>query len=239
MNQDMDGLFGFPAEFGEDVSHDTQLFESSYASPHFTTINGPSASQSSTGTVSPKDLLRDPLASAPPSAAFTNLTSPSIFDSPDVAESFETSPMFNNADADLGVGPEAWFSLFPGATGESDDSPANPTEDFLDSALANTGISDGNWRTSSPGHSPPVARGTHKHSSISGVSSRKRDKPLPPITVEDPSDTVAVKRARNTEAARKSRQKKVQKFEQLEKQIEELQAQVEHWKSLALNGNSA
>ncbi|TGZ76280.1 hypothetical protein EX30DRAFT_258254 [Ascodesmis nigricans] len=71
-----------------------------------------------------------------------------------------------------------------------------------------------------------------KRSSMCGV--RKRSQPLPPIVVEDPSDTVAMKRARNTLAARKSRAKKAEKMEDMARTIEQLEAQVEHWKNMYL-----
>lgn len=221
---------------GESFAADAALFDAEYPTTHFTAVNEPMAASSSSNdvaTVSPKDLMRDPLASAPPSTAFTNLTSPSIFDSPDVNDSFETSPLFNGQDVDLGA--DQWFSLFPGTSAENDESPANPTAEIYEqTAYALQANPD--RRRSSPGQSPLNARGTHgKHSSISGVSAKKRDKPLPPITIEDPNDTIAMKRARNTLAARKSRQKKVQRFDELEQTIEELKEEVTHWKNLALS----
>jgi hypothetical protein len=73
-----------------------------------------------------------------------------------------------------------------------------------------------------------------KASSTSGVAARKRNQPLPPIIVDDPADVVAVKRARNTLAARKSRQKKMERFDELESEIEKLKADRDHWKSIAL-----
>ena len=234
----MNDFFGLPAaNFGADFQSDAPLFDADFTTPQFTSVNESTAHSASTntGTVSPKDLVREPQASAPPSTAFTNLTSPSIFDSPDVNESFETSPMFNSGDADMGG--DNWFSLFPNTNAESDESPPNPSDDIIEQP-AYAVSSDAGRRRSSPGHSPQGARGTPgKHSSISGVSSRKRDKPLPPILVEDPTDTVAMKRARNTLAARKSRQKKVQRFDELEKTIEELRDEVTHWKNLALSTN--
>ena len=72
-----------------------------------------------------------------------------------------------------------------------------------------------------------------KLSNVAGVNARKRDKPLPPIVVDE-NDTVALKRARNTAAARKSRAKKVAERDDLEAKIADLEAQVEHWKTLAL-----
>ncbi|KAI9881034.1 MAG: hypothetical protein M1830_008916 [Pleopsidium flavum] len=234
---DVKDMLDFSDDFSDEVAHDTALFDVPYfSSPHFTTINDPTSAQTSSKheTVSPKDLMVGPT-SAPPSTTFTNYTSPSIWDSPDVAESFETSPLFYS-DVDLGAGTDAWPSLFPGASGESDEPAPDQTEDVPMSSpfVVTAGTSTMSRQRSSPGQSPHTSRGTQRHSSVSGVNARKRDKPLPPITVRDPSDTVELKRARNTAAARKSRQKKVEKFEELEKQIEDLQVQVEHWKSIAL-----
>jgi hypothetical protein len=60
----------------------------------------------------------------------------------------------------------------------------------------------------------------------------KSDKPFSPIIVENPSDTVTMKRARNTLAARKSRQRKMKQFDELERA--ELGEQRDHWGSIAL-----
>lgn len=173
-------------------------------------------------TVSPSELMRDPQASAPPSTAFTNLTSPSVFESPDAGDSFETSPMFGG-ETDLTNGP--WFSLFPAVVTDGDDSPPNGGE-VLDDVLEPVNLAlnhGGARRQSSPFDSPQPSRSSPvKHSSVAGVSSRKRDKPLPPIRIEDPSDSIAMKRARNTLAARKSRQRKVERVEELERMVEDL-----------------
>lgn len=234
---DMTDMFDLPADFGEDVAHDTSLFDSSsFSSPQFTTINDPAPVQVPFKhvTVSPKDLMVGPT-SAPPSTTFTNYTSPSIWDSPDVAESFETSPLIFT-DAELGTNTDSWPSLFPDNSGQPEEMPIVPTEDMTKSSpyLVTVGTNGMARQRSSPGQSPHASRGTPRHSSVSGVNARKRDKPLPPITVRDPTDTVELKRARNTAAARKSRQKKVERVEELEKQVEELQTQVEHWRNIAL-----
>jgi len=167
------------------------------------------------------------------------LTSPSMslyHDSPDF-DNYETSPMFANHDLELDIGgDDAWFPLFPDANhgvdetkvvdsandSPSGDSPLEPAEEIEVQERLRKGRSASK---SSP---------TNKHSSVSGVSSRKRDKPLPPIVVEDPNDTIAMKRARNTLAARKSRQKKMEKVEELQGRIAELEQERDHWKRLAL-----
>ncbi|SZF04524.1 unnamed protein product [Blumeria hordei] len=64
--------------------------------------------------------------------------------------------------------------------------------------------------------------------------SRKRAKLHEPIYIEDPNDTVAIKRARNTLAARKSRQRKMQRLWELEEEICKLKSERDQWKKIAL-----
>jgi general control protein GCN4 len=242
LNTEMTSDFDFLAGGYDDsvVPHDGLY--SNYSSPAFPSVHDPNMPLTTApGTVSPKDLMRDPIPSAPNSTSFTNLTSPSIFDSPSLDDSYETSPMFN-AEADFGHA-DNWFPLFgntsagtfAGGSASADDSPPIKSVE-LDHAndASPSGMSR---KKSSPGHSPPQG-GHQRHSSVSGVSSRRRDKPLAPIMV-DPNDSVAYKRARNTLAARKSRQKKMERFDELEKKIEDLEGEVEHWKSLALHNGAA
>ena len=196
-------------------------------------MNASSASSTTTniGTVSPQDLFRD-FTSAPGSAAFTNLTSPSLYgESPEFNDSLDVSPGFDTNDFGGNAG-DPWFPLFPQepmATTISalDQSPAQQPEE-LEVVPKASRRKSGNSPTSSHG----------RHSSVSGVNSRRRDKPLPPIVVDDPNDTVAMKRARNTLAARKSRERKAQKLEDLEEKIAKLEEERDHWKRLALASNS-
>jgi hypothetical protein len=192
-------------------------------------LSSSSSSTNNMGTVSPQDLLvRDTFASAPNSTAFTNLTSPSTYnESPEYTDNFDVSPFVGNND-DSTLSGDPWFPLFPQdeqdqATTEAQQSPLLPEEELEVQEHLKS-----NRRRSATATSP----GTH--SSVAGVNSRKRDKPLPPIIIDDPSDTVAMKRARNTLAARKSRQRKMQRFEELEDQIAKLTAERDHWKDIAL-----
>jgi hypothetical protein len=57
--------------------------------------------------------------------------------------------------------------------------------------------------------------------------------------VDDPNDVIAMKRARNTLAARKSRERKAQRLEDLEAKIARLEAERDHWKQLALAQSGA
>jgi len=181
------------------------------------------------GTVSPQDLsLRDSFASAPNSAAFTNLTSPSTYnESPAYENDLDVSPYISNDG--IAIHGDPWFPLFPQEDQlEQQNVDHSPllVEEELEVAEQLNDKKDTRRRSGSAA-SPPSA--------TSGI--RKRDKALPPIIVEDPNDTVAMKRARNTLAARKSRQRKMQRFEELEDQIAKLTAERDHWKSIALRRN--
>ena len=72
------------------------------------------------------------------------------------------------------------------------------------------------------------------YSLASNLDSKRNAKLLPAITIEDSTDTLAIKRARNTLAARKSREKKLERMETLMGQVEELHTEVEHWKTIAI-----
>lgn len=71
-----------------------------------------------------------------------------------------------------------------------------------------------------PDQNPPPPHATD--SAFSAVTSHRGDRPLPLIIVDDPSDTLAMKRARNTLAARRSRQQKVERFGEMEERIGKL-----------------
>ena len=207
--------------------------EFSWDANAFTAIN---AGASSTQTVSPKDIFNDGLGSAPPSTAFTNLTSPDIKDSPYIDSTYNPSPMFP-CDGELIATTENWFPLFPDATDASTVAPMMERDVSNTSFGVETGSSDnsplvmdvnnlGNRRKSTD-RSPAMMT---RHSSTSGVSRRRRKGPLPPIEV-DPSDKVAVKRARNTLAARESRQRKLDHVNTLESRVEELEDKIRRMKS--------
>ncbi|KAJ5280955.1 hypothetical protein N7478_006327 [Penicillium angulare] len=197
-----------------------------------------------TGTISPKDLMFE---SIPPSGTFTDLSTPP-FDSPGTF-SQNPSPLFTDVDF---MGHDEWPPLFhdglavnTAASGLFD----TDASDFNVAALsepkkevhASIEMSPAPKRLSLKS-SPISATGTTKHSSISGISRQRKD--LSPVEF-DPSDPIAAKRARNTEAARKSRAKKLarqttaesrikvleDKLAQRDELIANLQAQLELHKS--------
>lgn len=237
INSDMSNLFTFDE------------FEPTMLSPQVSTGGmGPapdSMAGGPTGTISPKDLMMD--ASAPPSASFTDLSTPS-FESPGYF-SQDTSPMFT--EMEFPAGHEEWDPLFP--TNDTDAFSAAFDSTTLEVAAAMpppkasvppespaVPPSPVVKNTSSPASSPSPSRGSVMPSTVAGVNAHHR-KPLPPVKF-DSTDPVAVKRARNTEAARKSRARKLQRTDQLEfriaeleKSLEESQKREQYWKALAEN----
>ncbi|KAL7790470.1 hypothetical protein V8C37DRAFT_403492 [Trichoderma ceciliae] len=213
-------------------------FSSPTVASGFDFSSGASSGASNLGTVSPQDLLiQEPFMSAPNSAALTALTSPSLYNGSPDFDSYDVSPNFGTAEFDTGSS-DPWYPLFPSdASGQelanASESPAQkPLESEPMCRSSSSGSGSGSGRKKSSGGSPT---GSARHSSVSGVNSRRRDKPLPPIIVEDMNDTTAMKRARNTLAARKSRERKAQRFEELEERIMKLEAERDHWKRIALS----
>jgi len=219
---------GLDANFGTGL--DSSDFSWDEPMNSFTAVNTGGAS--STRTVSPKDLFNDYMGSAPPSTAFTNLTSPDINESPYGASSTEVSPFFNDTH-DVGADTSNWFSLFPDADGSAPPMERNASN-----------VSNG--QTSSSGNSPLVLdqtnynrrkssanaaspAGHQRHSSVNGVKPRRRKGPLPPIVVPQ-DDRTALKRARNTLAARDSRQRKLDHLSTLEARIKELEGRERDFK---------
>lgn len=201
----------------------------------FESINHPASASDSVQTISPKDLMMDTM-SAPPSTTLTNMTTPgtSYLDSPLYMQgSTDTSPLF--AHENLGADADNWAPLFP------DDINQNVATDVSydhipDSPESNVHVAPMMSRhDSSPGQSSSRGSQQGRHSFTFGVKPRRRDKPLPVITIDDPHDTVAIKRARNTMAARKSRQKRVERNDELVAQVTELEKKVDYWKQIALS----
>ncbi|OOF95733.1 hypothetical protein ASPCADRAFT_207072 [Aspergillus carbonarius ITEM 5010] len=238
--QDFPELFDLQSNrFGDDFSSP----ESTMLSPQISnSIFSQMGDAAPPGTVSPRDLFID--ASAPPSATFTDLSTPPL-DTPGYF-SQNTSPMINT-EMDLNAAPEEWESLFP-----QDGFPLD-----LDSAALELAVSLQQPKATGPPPSPVIrasaspapsmspapSRQGVKHSTVAGVNARQR-KPLPPIKF-DSADPAAMKRARNTEAARKSRARKLERqgemerrIEELEKLLEESQQREEYWRNVAENGSN-
>lgn len=217
----MDGF----TEFVNDIYNDRQCPKLPLDSADFENSDV-SGQSSEPQTVSPLELLLDSV-SAPPSATLTNVSTPgySPWESPLFTNSADTSPSYVLDE----IGENFSFSLFPdsGSLGANDVFSSPAMEDLK----SNNAVAPAMSRNpSSSSHSPFLGRSPSqgRHSSVAGVNARKRTKPLPPIALGDPTDLVSVKRARNTAAARKSRQKKSQLLEDLEEQVGELKSMNAH-----------
>jgi len=230
--------------FGDDL--DTTMLSQQFSTAGLGSIPDSTAS-APLGTISPKDLMMD--ASAPPSATFTDLSTPPSFESPGYF-SQDTSPMFT--ELEFPAGHEQWDPLFP--TNDTDafsaafDSTAMEVATAMPPPKASLPPIPPSPVVKAPSSPAPQAApspspsraSSAKPSSVAGVNARQR-KPLPVIKY-DSNDPVAVKRARNTEAARKSRARKLQRQDELERRIAELEKSLEesqkreaYWKTLAQN----
>ncbi|KAI9655352.1 MAG: hypothetical protein M1821_005499 [Bathelium mastoideum] len=228
------GLDGWTAGFGDQPLTDAEMAAHITS---FTSINGNNNEfrqlTAAGGTISPKDLINE---SVPNSTAMTNLTSPSPWETP--LDDFETSPLFDNLQSDQTLGgADQWYSLFPDQDPDNDVIQRSTSQRSFDSAASASPLvlhpGGQSNRKMSTTASPAI-----KHSQSAGVHKKNRE--LPPI-LADPADPIAVKRARNTAAARKSRDRKVKKFEEMEAEIAqlrqeraELQAEMEQWRQRAL-----
>ena len=227
------GLDGWTGGFGDQSLAVTGLNTNMSS---FTSINGNNnelnQSTSTGGTISPRDLMNE---SVPNSIAMTNLTSPSPWETP--LDDFETSPLFDSLQSEATISSsDQWFSLFPDEDHDNDVIQRSTSQRSFDSESASPIVlhpGGQSNRKMSTAASPSV-----KHSTSAGVHKKNRE--LPPI-VADPADPIAVKRARNTAAARKSRDRKVKKFEDMEAEIlvlqrdkAQLQAELEEWRQRAL-----
>ena len=186
------------------------------------------------GTVSPKDLMFEN--SVPPSGTFTDLSTPP-FDSPGTF-SQNPSPLFTDVDF---MGQDDWAPLFHDGSAvakphmfDINASSFNVAANFVEpkkEVQPTIEMSPAPKRVASKS-SPISASGTTKHSSVSGISRQRKD--LSPVEF-DPTDPVAAKRARNTEAARKSRAKKMQRQANAESRIRELEEQLAQRDELIAN----
>lgn len=175
----------------------------------------------STGTISPKELIGNDMF-------------------PDLGNA---SPLFE--DADLG-NIDSWESLFPApvdeekASGKEQEPQTNPqikqepkedegatvTNSSRSSASASPAPSASNpkkrKKSASPDDQSPKYNEKKDEMGFTIYSRKPRSTPLSPVVVPDGQDSVAVKRARNTEAARRSRARKMERMSQLEQKVSEL-----------------
>lgn len=195
------------------------------------------------GTVSPSDLMNNLgdsyIMSNPASTAFPNLNTPesSYLESPAMASSgLNTSPMDNGLlDSTLNFNElDNMAPLFPPENDQFgqqllDEKPVhNSSFTSVNSARSSSSNASPMVRQkSSPGRPPAPypANVPHvrKHSESSGINKSKTSrKSLPEIEVCSEDDKETAKRKKNTAAARKSRQRKVELNEAMEAEINRL-----------------
>lgn len=196
------------------------------------------------GTISPSELMRADsyVMSNPPSTAFPNLNTPdsSYLESPAMASSgLNTSPMDNGLlDSTLDFSQlDSMAPLFPpdfDQFGQQivDEKPHRDAS-FTSLKTQSTRSTSSNAspmvrQKSSPGRPPAPypANVPHirKHSESSGISKKVLRKNLPEIEVNSEDDKETAKRKKNTAAARKSRQRKLEMNDAMESEINRLRA---------------
>ena len=177
-------------------------------------------SPDSIGTVSPQDTLLD---YTPSSAAYSNFTTPedSFLQTPEIdyldSSLYDAGPppdLFPSLDPETGVPTTYPQFARPEPEEQSFKPPASPALSLAAPTMK---------RTTSNGQ--PTSRGSQQGRTGARVSKR-RTHPLPPIEV-DYDDAAGIKRARNTMAARKSRERRQQNLEDLETKVFEQQARIE------------
>ena len=191
------------------------------------------------GTISPSELMRADsyVMSNPPSAAFPNLSTPdsSFLESP--ATGLNTSPLDNGLlDGSLDFSQlDAMAPLFPPDYDQfgqelTDEKPQRDAS-FTSLKAQSTRSTSSNAsplvrQKSSPGRPPAPypANVPHmrKHSESSGISKKIPRKNLPEIEIDNEDDKETAKRKKNTAAARKSRQRKLEMSDAMESEINRL-----------------
>ena len=195
------------------------------------------ASMTPADTVSTHEIF-----SAPPSGEFSSFPTPDtpFMDSPDIGCFTGESliPMELPAEAN------GWRSLFPVEDGKPHVNPPSLPQHYSiesPSMIDAEDVAPAMSRdASSPGKTSSRGSKSGRQSSSCGVTKSRRVKSdLPPIIVEDKTDTIAMKRARNTMAARKSRDRRATHMEELEnenarlrEENDKLNREIDHLRSI-------
>ncbi|MCJ1243709.1 hypothetical protein MMC30_000906 [Trapelia coarctata] len=230
---------------GQQIFQDNTVSEMDYSldfsSTMFNPINGPASGQHSEmpQTISPKDVFID---SNPSSSVTTNMTTPASLFNDTPASQFLDSPYFSNNNSpwndELDIESQNYPPLFP-----VDNTPVDDglfPEQTVHQSIESMGPPRMTRIKSSPGSSTSLGASHSRHSSVAGVRTRKRNQPLPDLPIGETADPTVIKRARNTLAARKSREKKVQRLEELAATVDaltqrngELEQELVFWRSQA------
>ncbi|KAK9464858.1 hypothetical protein V1512DRAFT_267340 [Lipomyces arxii] len=142
------------------------------------------------------------------------LSSP--LDSP--TECYDSSPIFDTRDT-----PDAWGSLFESEVVSRPCSVSSMSTPMTSSLSISSDESRAEGViVAADGSVVGISERKRKRVTSQSYTRRPRVEPLPPIMVDDAEDTIAVKRARNTLAARRSRERKMLRLTDLEVQVVDL-----------------
>ncbi|KAI5205428.1 hypothetical protein E4T39_03025 [Aureobasidium subglaciale] len=179
-------------------------------------------------TISPQQLDLNAAFPLPPSATISDLSfnDSDVLFSPELSDNMDT-PLFGNKSADpspyvtdnmVPGGPQNWPSLFP-----SNEPSLCPGDEAVVPSEASTIPTGADLRKRSLGSSSVLASPSMSSAARPAGVRKNKSKPLAPIVVDE-DDPTALKRARNTLAARKSRGKKTEYVDNLEARVKELEA---------------
>lgn len=221
LSPQVEGEISFPSSKQQQQFNNTSTFEETSLNQLFTP---------STGTISPKELIggndsmfQDIDNSSPlfEEADLENIGSwESLF--PEEPQSNTTKPEEKDDSADDKPESMTMSSSAPST------SPNESVSSCVDSPVATTtasktGTNKKRKRVSeSPDDSEEKFEEKKDENGFTVYSRKPRSTPLSPIVIPEGDDTVAVKRARNTEAARRSRARKMERMTQLEQKVSEL-----------------
>ncbi len=204
----------------------------------WTAINASGTTQATphTGTVSPKDIMNESIAmSAPSSTAFPNLSTPGsgYLESPYLGNSsLDTSPMNADGALDAELDLSGYTSLFPDANDHLNKLNLQANTSFTSVSSGYNAASPMVRQKSSPGRPSSSTHG-RQHSVTNGVRPSKQNKPLPDIILDPNRDSREdLKRKKNTAAARKSRQRKLESAEALQTENEKLREEIDRLKHI-------
>lgn len=203
-------------------------------SPAFRTIDGtfhsPAFAPEASGTISPRELVSSVATTV--SNVFSDLEQSPLFGDADLGDVATWESLFNDTPESREQTTE---SVVPRMSSET--APGNVLPSSVVSSVTSSPVVAMSLFERSPSVESISAAGSKRKRSEAPYGDKKdaygitvynrkpRSQPLQPIAIEDSSDCVAVKRARNTEAARRSRARKMERMVQLEERVEQLVSQ--------------
>lgn len=187
-----------------------------FAGAHSSYVDPLDNTTPSVGTISPEELLSTGATSV--DGSFDDLDQSPLFQDVDISSKHDWSSLFEGEQS-LEL-PNKAQSVEPVILKSESlsPSPVIKTEDVLSPLLSTSKV------TKQRQSSIESQSSDYKKDSlgITAYNRKPRSTPLQPISLPEDGDSIAVKRARNTEAARRSRARKLERMVQLEDRVQEL-----------------